>query len=193
MTLEWKASTVPSHSAWQLAVILGPKSKDTGFLAFVLLRKISRESDIQSSRLLFRLSASMPDICETEFGLWPTPDASEGGPRIPDVKRGPVPGLKTAVKLWPTTSARDWKSGKSNQHGKNARPLNEMATLYATPRAIYGEHPGMIDPSHLTGQVQQTGASGQLNPNWVEWLMGYPIGHTALKVSATRSSRKRRK
>jgi hypothetical protein len=28
---------------------------------------------------------------------------------------------------------------------------------------------------------------GSLNPNWVEWLMGYPIGHTALRDSATPS------
>ena len=34
------------------------------------------------------------------------------------------------------------------------------------------------------------GATGQLNPAWVEWLMGYPIGHTDLKDSETPSSRK---
>lgn len=27
--------------------------------------------------------------------------------------------------------------------------------------------------------------SGKLNPNWVEWLMGYPTGHTDLKDSET--------
>lgn len=27
--------------------------------------------------------------------------------------------------------------------------------------------------------------SGQLNPNWVEWLMGYPTGHTDLNRSET--------
>jgi hypothetical protein len=26
---------------------------------------------------------------------------------------------------------------------------------------------------------------GQLNPNWVEWLMGWPIGWTDLKPLAT--------
>ncbi|AMM23206.1 hypothetical protein AX767_01550 [Variovorax sp. PAMC 28711] len=25
---------------------------------------------------------------------------------------------------------------------------------------------------------------GQLNPEWVEWLMGWPIGHTALEPLA---------
>jgi len=32
-----------------------------------------------------------------------------------------------------------------------------------------------------------------LNPYWVEWLMGYPIGWTDLRDSATPSSRKSRK
>ena len=35
-------------------------------------------------------------------------------------------------------------------------------------------------------------ASGKLNPVWVEWLMGYPIGWTACEDSVTPSSRKSR-
>lgn len=37
---------------------------------------------------------------------------------------------------WPTPAARDWKDGRSHQHGKNARPLNEVAMLagWTTPR-----------------------------------------------------------
>jgi hypothetical protein len=31
---------------------------------------------------------------------------------------------------------------------------------------------------------------GTLNPTWVEWLMGFPLGWTDLGDSATRSSRK---
>jgi hypothetical protein len=33
-------------------------------------------------------------------------------------------------------------------------------------------------------------AGGSLNPTWVEWLMGFPLGWTALDASATPSSRK---
>jgi hypothetical protein len=32
-----------------------------------------------------------------------------------------------------------------------------------------------------------------VNPDWADWFMGYPIGHTALKEPATPSSRKSRK
>ena len=46
---------------------------------------------------------------------WPTPIVGDttGGPRPPDDKRGPVPGLQTAANLtsWPTTSTRDYKGG----------------------------------------------------------------------------------
>jgi len=34
---------------------------------------------------------------------------------------------------------------------------------------------------------------GQLNPNWVEWLMGFQIGWTELNVSETQSYLKLRK
>ena len=35
--------------------------------------------------------------------------------------------------------------------------------------------------------------SGQLNPEWAEWYMGFPIGHTALKPSATPKSRSKQR
>jgi hypothetical protein len=40
----------------------------------------------------------------------------------------------------------------------------------------------------LINQVKGGGvelSSGKLNPEWVEWLMGWPIGHTALEDAET--------
>jgi hypothetical protein len=31
---------------------------------------------------------------------------------------------------------------------------------------------------YLRGVVKENGNSGHLNPQWVEWLMGYPVGYT---------------
>jgi len=43
-----------------------------------------------------------------------------------------------ATTPWPTPAARDWRDGRSNQHGLNARPLNEVATLapWPTPTSL---------------------------------------------------------
>jgi hypothetical protein len=61
-------------------------------------------------------------------------------------------------KNWPTPLASDWKSHSPAKKATNSRPLRE-----------------------------EIGASdgGPLNPAWVEWLMGWPIGHTASRVWAT--------
>jgi hypothetical protein len=81
--------------------------------------------------------------------------------------------------------------------------------LLHTPMAIYGEHPGMTSTTHLTGQIAMLptphgncstgpGTEGReggeniqtaigkstgmkLQPAFVEWMMGYPIGFTDLK------------
>jgi DNA (cytosine-5)-methyltransferase 1 len=45
----------------------------------------------------------------------------------------------------------------------------------------------------LSGSAaEELRATGPLNPPWVEWLMGFPIGWTALPASATPSSRRSR-
>lgn len=69
--------------------------------------------------------------------------------------------LTDFVTLWPTPNARDWKSGKVSEATleRNSRPLSEAAA---------------------NGQT-----SGQLNPTWVEWLMGFPLGWTDLEGSET--------
>tara|TARA_R100000329_G_scaffold11543_1_gene12584 strand:+ start:189 stop:1286 length:1098 start_codon:yes stop_codon:yes gene_type:complete len=90
--------------------------------------------------------------------LWPTPTASDsdGGPRQQDGKRGralkDLPG-----QMWPTPTSRDWRSGKAseNTHNRNSRPLNELI-------------------------AKKEEVPGQLNPTWVEWLMGLPLGWTDL-------------
>ena len=70
---------------------------------------------------------------------------------------------ETGFGLWPTPVARSWKDNGSPAEYRR----NEIP---------------------LAAQV-----GGQLNPTWVEWLMGFPLGWTALEPSATPSSRNSRK
>lgn len=78
-------------------------------------------------------------------------------PRANDAeKRGqiandPRNGL-AAYAMYPTPCARDYKD-----NGRSPAELNRNSTTLATI------------------------AGGQLSPMWVEWLMGWPIGHTELK------------
>ena len=125
----------------------------------------------------------------TGSGLLPTPEASNtkavalrsGGrkPRnflaplrsTPTASEHTGPGhkaqggmnLRTAVMV-ATPTSRDWRSGKASPE-----------TLAKNSRPL----------------SEQVG--GSLNPTWVEWLMGYPLGWTVLEHWATRSSRKLQK
>jgi hypothetical protein len=92
---------------------------------------------------------------------------------------------------WPTASARDWKDGRSNQHGKNARPLNEVAMLAgwandAEKRGQPSADPrnGLANPGAMpSGSPAETGRPGQLNPAFALWLQGYSLQWMALAPS----------
>jgi len=96
--------------------------------------------------------------------LWRTPDANcqrgsdDGEKRL---RQGHALTLNDQVvtpKLWPTPTERDWKSTSHGNQG-NSRPLSEVA-----------------------GQMGQ----GSLSPEFVEVLMGFPIGHTRLRPNESR-------
>lgn len=92
--------------------------------------------------------------------------------------------------VWPTASARDWRSGKSNQHEKNARPLNEVVMKeesWPTP-TFAGNNNGSINEwggskNKMRGRpdLEKTNIRGKqlgLNPAWVMQLMGTTIAKT---------------
>jgi len=54
----------------------------------------------------------------------------------------------------------------------------EYLKMFPTPKKQSANSPGIHGQG---GQDLQTVIGGQLNPNWVEWLMGYPTGWTDLK------------
>jgi hypothetical protein len=117
------------------------------------------------------------------FGMWPTPDASvaQFGEKpntwLARREREKLKGqngngmgmpLTIAVQIWPTPTARDGRTLK----GARDRPNRTGGASLAHT---------MIEAGHT---------SGHLNPEWVEWLMGFPIGWTDCGPSETRSSRK---
>ena len=116
-------------------------------------------------RIIFQLAVSERGIEGTEYGLLLiTPTASESYQdkdkfikRMEKYNNGTtMPNLTTQINtLLPTPTARDYKDRKgtewSLQHSKQ----------------------------HLGREIHHIEGIGKsLNPDWVEWLMGYPIGYT---------------
>jgi len=161
-----------------------------------------------AGRLLFQLAPSTPRIDGTEFGLLPTPKAMDSiaagegtkddtlikrhkstfglnlAEHVQMEKRGLWPTLRAsaamaeatqnqerrqykakleqAVAMWPTPTTRDYKGGRKPE------------TLKASGRGA---------TNSLNDALTCQGQSGALNPQWVEWLMGFPDGWTDLKPS----------
>lgn len=90
-------------------------------------------------------------------------------------------GLTAFVTKWPTQVASDYKSVKGSLRIKLSYAIERGATKtrkYPTPCSTGkgGSHAAK-KMKDILGQ----GNGGRLNPDWVEWLMGWPIGWTALK------------
>jgi len=146
-----------------------------------------------------------------DAGLWPTPVAHDDG-KTPEahmamkarMKGGPrhkPTSLTVMVKgiergMWPTPCARDHfpahkpeyiEAKRAQGHGMSN--LNDAVAhphMFPTPTATNTK------AHHMRGadngkerEARSYGETGQLNPNWVEWLMGWPLGWTDLKPLAT--------
>lgn len=96
-------------------------------------------------------------------GLWGTPRNSDGMKRAlrdPESIGNPRGRLEDQVAIaerWPTPSLT--KSGRMDEWGGSG--ARKLAAKNATPQEL----------------------GGKLNPLWVEWLMGWPIGWTGLEPS----------
>ena len=143
---------------------------------------------------------------------WPTPRAGNPGSR-PNGKGGKILAEEVAIagglrnrgeEMWPTPRSCSAPAGLTRQDGKSRmdQPPNAVAyggtktrQTWPTPGsgAVTGGPVGLAGGSGnrkklyaMMGEEQgRKMGSGQLNPPWVEWLMGWPIGWTDLKPLAT--------
>jgi hypothetical protein len=110
--------------------------------------------------------------------MWPTPIASRGGAWRADGQVAMVArnvdtyeeywaltqgtSKKKREKYWPTPCQRDYKG-----------------------KTISGERVTKSGKTQKYGDTLPNVAGGKLNPTWVEWLMGWPLGWTDLKPLET--------
>jgi hypothetical protein len=117
--------------------------------------------------------------------------------RMVDGPRYAITSLQVMVKaiergLWPTpTATLGTKGGRvTPRKGREGGTLIEAvsARLWPTPTARDWKSSSMGTQGNARPLSEHL--PGPLNPTWVEWLMGFPLGWTDCGDSATRSSRK---
>jgi len=106
-----------------------------------------------------------------------------------------------ATHSWPTPTAGDSKSSGGRTESKGCHDgvsLTDAVRMYPTPTARDGHNRGTgaatkgkmigqdkVKRSAQLPEVIKEQDGGQLNPRWVEWLMGYPLGWTDCTASET--------
>src|SRR3990167_4739164 len=106
--------------------------------------------------------------------MWPTPRSHSGASRKPGTG-GKCLQEEALKRSWPTPKTGDWRSGCQRRQFNTQLNVEVFRSEGIVPTGM------------------KTQRNPQLNPDWVEWLMGFPIGYTALADSATPSSRKSRR
>jgi DNA (cytosine-5)-methyltransferase 1 len=110
--------------------------------------------------LLYQPQQLEPLTSEKDGFSWPTPTVCGNYQN-----KGNMIGLATAVKMWPTPRAIEYK---------DCGPVGSKSQIHMEKR------------DYLCAKAkEQSNPTGMLSPMWVEWLMGYQIGHTELNAWAT--------
>ena len=131
--------------------------------------------------------------------MWPTPTVC-GNYNRAGLSKNSGNGLATAATMWPTPAARDSKGANSREHceknGTGRKHMDQLANAVVHPDLKYPtpKTNGFCGGSGAAAKIRQNedlsteekrsmlaGNGGQLNPTWVEWLIGWPLGWTDLK------------
>lgn len=136
---------------------------------------------------------------------WPTPTARDGKGSDAPGRQG-QPSLCEAVKMWPTPRANKVGGYSSPEFSPTLEQAVRMqgGPKWPTPRTAgmcggtgnFEQMKKLEESGTITEQEHRqmtAGNGGQLNPRWVEWLMGWPIGWTALDSAATEWFRSRQR
>ena len=155
-----------------------------------------RASATPAKRLLFQLAVSMPRTKGSESAFWPTMLASSLGSKGSQqmLQRMVDKGIMTAEEKRQMVRGNggkinpewdEWLMGYAKAH-TSLLPTPRSADYKTAPLNRFiggGRYRNQLDELE---EVTPLGRIGLLNPEWIEWLMGYPIGWTELNASETR-------
>lgn len=148
------------------------------------------KAGILRAGVCYRLPKWEHRISETVFGLWPTPTVNmvSGGangtsPAVQEGRHGI--NLAGAVQTWATPQTRDYRTGYAERYDtKPQKNLNDQVAKWPTPTARDSSSRGPSEKERKSPALNHVATGGigrKLNPDWVEWLMGFPVGWTSLE------------
>jgi hypothetical protein len=136
-------------------------------------------------------SAKAGNAClATDAMKWSTlksTDGAKGGPGQ-SYGTGETPPLPAQAVQWPTPASRDYRGENGAEHLTNGTGRlhldqlpNAVAFLFSRPlwASMIASHGRAVSRRILKGRARR-----RLNPLFVGWLMGWPIGHALCACSA---------
>lgn len=174
-SIDWFAKWNQATSSWRTAQLSLIEEWETYSAPWP-------RSGFMRGGVCWELTTSAPIISGTGCGSsLPTPTASRYGSQ-----KSPSPGAKRRLSLeqmakkdqWPTPTV----SGLWNRPGASATSgwgLVSAVMERESPPPLRNAAPQLSLSSTQSLAPGPKSTPGLLNPEWVEWLMGWPIGHTA--------------
>lgn len=147
---------------------------------------------------VYQRAPSAPITREIGCGLWPCPTVGDSkGARNSTANRRSIPPtgvhagdtLVDAVTKFPTPRSIDARGIYTSQNSidKYAAGMTLTQAVRRLPTPTVNDSKNNGGPSqqrraeHGFSSTLNQEIGGRLNPDWVEWLMGWPIGWTALE------------
>lgn len=181
-----KAATTGGISGQSSPALLASLNPDGSWL---------RTSPASSPAMTRLLEETIPEPTLAEsFPIWPRSGMTRSGSAyaLPMLER-PTSGKECSY--WPTpTSAKAGNDLGLTRSGDGRKKPNKLGWAVAvemlpTPTANDAKNstlpPSQRGRQSLVGELMRQGERGHLNPAFSEWLMGFPIGYTALEPSGT--------
>jgi len=190
------------NKAKKIKDISGPKFLDslktTGFVHITFLEKTLVDIlDSVSTPYQRTWSAVVTDggvlVSKQRVSALTTKDKESGG----------------SQKIWPTPTTKGYGHGSEGQYQnlykkmmegeitkeeleimtatklENHRSYEKMQKMWPIPTVQDAKNNGGKAQHNRNSKPLNAVVNGSLNPTWVEWLMGFPIGYTDLKHSET--------
>jgi len=160
---------------------------------------------MDSQQLSFFAAGSLASLTALQATEKPAPMTATYGESSPDSYTALGPAGSSPKTCWVFFPARGggssgecsgtWPGSGSMRNGacSQQQPWAHLTSgagslSWPTPMANdaknAGMGPGQLNRDGLPGALLKAGEVGKMNPAWVEWLMGFPVGWTDLEPAA---------